>query len=98
MPRCCGYVALLNLLYGMPDRSDSPISSTSPMTMLLNGHMGMAQAAANADMHLREISFKHTVQIWGEWTTQCRHSDTTQNAATLFRLIAQIKVNQRPGR
>jgi hypothetical protein len=58
----------------------------------------MAQAAANADRRPREISFKHTVQIWSEWTTQCRNGDTAQNAATLFRLIAQIKVNQRPGR
>jgi hypothetical protein len=28
----------------------------------------MAQAALDADVHPRQLSFKHTVQLWAEWT------------------------------
>ncbi|MGH8253638.1 MAG: IS4 family transposase [Steroidobacteraceae bacterium] len=50
----------------------------------------MAQAACNAGVHPRELSFKHTVQMWTEWS--CVHR------AEFFRLIAQITVGHRPGR
>jgi hypothetical protein len=50
----------------------------------------MAQAARNAGVHPRELSFKHTVQMWTEWS--CVHR------AEFFRLIAQITVGHRPGR
>ena len=58
----------------------------------------MAQAALNADVHPRELSFKHTVQLWTEWTSQRLGSDSEARNATLFRLIAQLKVGNRPGR
>jgi Transposase DDE domain len=56
----------------------------------------MAQAALEADLHPRQLSFKHTVQLWTEWTV--RRVDLTTDAATLFRLIAQPTVGNRPGR
>jgi Transposase DDE domain len=56
----------------------------------------MAQAAHQAGIHPRELSFKHTVQMWNAWrstglaaTTHCAH---------LFTLIAQLRVGQRAGR
>ena len=58
----------------------------------------MAQAAMSADVHPRQISFKHTVQLWSEWTSQHLSSDTDQRNPLLFRLIAQPKVGHRPGR
>lgn len=56
----------------------------------------MAQAALTADVHPRQLSFKHTVQLWTEWTA-CR-VDLSADTATLFRLIAQPTVGNRPGR
>ncbi|MHB8415895.1 MAG: transposase [Acidiferrobacteraceae bacterium] len=58
----------------------------------------MAQAACNAGIHPRELSFKHTVQLWTEWTSQRQGSDREAHNAILFRLIAQLKVGNRPGR
>jgi len=55
----------------------------------------MAQAAHSSGMHPREISFKHTVQIWTEWA--CR-SVMVMPDTNLFRLIAQVKIGNRPGR
>jgi hypothetical protein len=58
----------------------------------------MAQAAIGTGVHPRELSFKHTVQIWIEWTSQRLPNNPAQHNSTLFRLIAQIKVGNRPGR
>lgn len=57
----------------------------------------MAQAAAAAEVHPRELSFKHTVQLWTEWTSR-RPCSAAAHTADLFRLIAQIKVGDRAGR
>jgi len=56
----------------------------------------MAQAASHAGVDPRELSFKHTVQLWTEWTS--RGLSATQDHQRLFTLIAQCKVAQRPGR
>lgn len=56
----------------------------------------MAQAAAGAKIQPRELSFKHTVQLWIEWTAH--GVDRDADLATLFRLIAQPRVGHRPGR
>jgi hypothetical protein len=56
----------------------------------------MAQAAANAGVDPRGLSFKHTVQLWIEWVT--RGLSATQDNQRLFTLIAQSKVGHRPGR
>ena len=56
----------------------------------------MAQAACNADIDPRELSFKHTVQLWTEWVS--RGLSTTKNCGLLFTLIAQCRVGNRSGR
>jgi hypothetical protein len=56
----------------------------------------MAQAASNSGVDPRELSFKHTVQLWTEWTS--RGLSATQDCQRLFTLIAQCKVGHRPGR
>lgn len=56
----------------------------------------MAQAALEADLHPRELSLKHAVQLWTEWTA--RRVDFNTDATSLFRLIAQPIVGNRPGR
>ena len=59
--------------------------------------MLMAQSARSEGLHPRDLSFKHAVQIWTEWTSQHVGSSPQQNAL-LFRLIAQVRVGNRPGR
>jgi hypothetical protein len=58
----------------------------------------MAQAALQADVHPRQLSFKHTVQIWSEWVTQGLAGSATVHDEILFRTIAQLRVANRPGR
>ena len=56
----------------------------------------MAQAACNAGVDPRELSFKHTVQLWTEWSS--RAMSATKDCGRLFTLIAQCRVGHRPGR
>jgi hypothetical protein len=58
----------------------------------------MAQAARNAAVHPRTLSFKHTLQLWSEWTARrlCHHRDGSVDL--LFKLIGQLRVGNRPGR
>jgi hypothetical protein len=56
----------------------------------------MAQAALDADIHPRQLSFKHTGQLWTEWNAH--RIDLTADPDTFFRLIAQTIVGNRPGR
>ena len=58
----------------------------------------MAQAALLADQIPRQLSFKHTLQIWMAW--QQRSGDTHDAVAIygLLVLIAQPRVGLRPGR
>jgi hypothetical protein len=56
----------------------------------------MAQAASHADVDPRHLSFKHTVQLWTQWTVHATSS--IANWQTLLALIAQCKVAHRPGR
>jgi hypothetical protein len=58
----------------------------------------MVQAASNAGVHPREISFKHTVQLWTEWSSVHLSQFPQGHHAGLFRLIAQLRVGNRPGR
>jgi Transposase DDE domain len=51
----------------------------------------MAQAARTAGLCPRELSFKHTVQMWSSWPRSAEPSE-------LFRLIAQRPVGNRAGR
>ena len=56
----------------------------------------MAQAASYAGVDPRELSFKHTVQLWTQWTA--RGLSAAGDDHRLFALIAQCKVGHRPGR
>ena len=56
----------------------------------------MAQAASNAGVDPRGLSFKHTVQLWTEWVS--RGLTATMDCGRLFTLIAQCRVGKRPGR
>jgi hypothetical protein len=58
----------------------------------------MAQAAVHAGVLPRQLSFKHTLQVWVAWSQRQFLSDAPEDTAALFRLIAQIRVGNRPGR
>jgi hypothetical protein len=58
----------------------------------------MAQAAVDAGVLPRQLSFKHTLQVWIAWSQQQFLSDASKDTAGLFGLIAQIRVGNRPGR
>jgi hypothetical protein len=56
----------------------------------------MAQAALDAKVQPRQLSFKHAVQLWVQW--QAQHVDLGADPDTFFRLLAQPVVGNRPGR
>ncbi len=58
----------------------------------------MAQAALLADRLPRQLSFKHTVQIWIAWAEHRTGTEHNHRLHGLFVLIAQHRVGQRPGR
>ena len=57
----------------------------------------MAQSALLAEVLPRQLSFKHTLQIWIAWRQSGTRSDDDK-LARLFILIAQQHVGKRPGR
>lgn len=57
----------------------------------------MAQSALLADKMPRELSFKHTLQLWIAWGQQ-KVVATAENLSIFFMLIAQQTVGNRPGR
>jgi hypothetical protein len=79
----------------------SPRMNEKQMWVYLLAHnlirLLMAQAASAAGVDPRQLSFKHTVQLWGAWRLrQLLHDPLSR--AHLFRLIAQVRVAQRSGR
>src|SRR5262249_58523126 len=58
----------------------------------------MAEAAVQADVLPRQLSFKHTVQVWIAWSQRQFLSDAPEDMAALFSLIAHVRVGNRPGR
>ena len=60
----------------------------------------MAQAAVVHGTTPRAPSFKHTVQLWSEFTARAviRKADAAEALATLLRLIAQVPAGHRPYR
>jgi Transposase DDE domain len=58
----------------------------------------MAQAALLAHRLPRQLSFKHTVQIWIAWTQHDNVTNHEDKLSALFVLIAQQRVGERPGR
>jgi len=57
----------------------------------------MVQAAFTTDISPREISFKHSLQLWLIWSQKADAVDDEQLYA-LFALMAQQRVGNRPGR
>jgi hypothetical protein len=57
----------------------------------------MAQAAHQANLSPRHLSFKHTLQVWLAWSARQLYAQDFDHTA-LFRLIAQIRVGHRPDR
>lgn len=60
--------------------------------------MLMAQAAMESGLKPRSLSFKHTVQVWTQWTSLLPRKANDWHRDILFQLIAQIQVGKRPGR
>ena len=58
----------------------------------------MAQAAIESGLQHRQLSFKHTVQIWTQWTLLNVGRSHDWQRDILFKLIAQIRVGERSGR
>ena len=58
----------------------------------------MAQSALLRDIHPRQLSFKHTVQLWVVWHQQTQASGMPIDEGILFVLIAQKTVGNRPNR
>jgi hypothetical protein len=58
----------------------------------------MAQAALHAQRLPRQLSFKHTVQIWIAWTQHANGIYHEDKLAGVFVLIAQQRVGDRAGR
>jgi len=56
----------------------------------------MAEAALYSQIMPRQLSFKHTLQIWLSWSVQ--FSLGTKNIQTLLVMVAQIRVGNRGGR
>ncbi len=58
----------------------------------------MAQAAIHTKRLPRELSFKHSLQLWLAWDRQGTASKHGGDHSVLLVLIAQQRVGKRPGR
>ena len=59
----------------------------------------MSEAGAYTGRQARDISFKHTLQIWLSWVTDsCSVFSKIEDLESLLSLISEIKVGHRPGR
>ncbi len=58
----------------------------------------IAQGAVQADVLPRQLSFKHTVQVWLAWSHKQFLSDAAEGLQALLRLIEYVRVDRRPGR
>ena len=58
----------------------------------------MPAAAERAGVLPRQLSFKHTVQVWVAWSQRLFLSTAYEDTAALVRLIAHVRVGNRPGR
>lgn len=58
----------------------------------------MADSARYTDVLPRQLSFKHTVQLWESWRSQACLIAADTPVGGLLELIAQRRVANRPGR
>ncbi len=77
-----------------PQMNDKQLEAHLPAYNVIR--LLMAQAASHAGRDPRELSFKHTVQLWSEWVA--RGLSPAHDGGRMFDLIAQRKVGHRPGR
>jgi len=77
----------------IPSNTDSRLAGAPSYNLI---RLLMAQAALDARVHPGQLSFKHTVQLWTEWTVH--RVDLNADSDTMFRLIAQSTVGNRPAR
>ena len=68
------------------------------MSVLNDEQSMMVEAARLADCLPRQISFKHTVQMWIAWNEQHHGIHQDDKYHGLFVLIAQQRVGERPDR
>jgi hypothetical protein len=58
----------------------------------------MAESALQMGVLPRQLSFKHTVQVWTAWSQRQFVSEKDEDLAGLFSIIAEKQVGKRPGR
>ena len=58
----------------------------------------MAESAKQADLLPRQLSFKHSLQLWLAWNHGESPGFDEENLCVLYGLIAQQRVGNRPGR
>lgn len=58
----------------------------------------MAESALQAGLLPRQLSFKHTLQVWVAWSGRQFLTNAREDTRSLFILIAQIQVGNRSGR
>jgi hypothetical protein len=58
----------------------------------------MAEAASVSDVLPRQLSFKHSLQLWRIWRQQAGNLSDHESLNILLRLIIEKTVGQRPGR
>lgn len=58
----------------------------------------MAQTAILSDLMPRQLSFKHSLQIWLIWSQSHIYGEFDMQRTELFLLIAKKRVGNRPGR
>lgn len=60
--------------------------------------MTMAEAASWADLLPRQLSFKHTLQLWRAWRRQSFNLKDSESLQVLLILVGENIVGNRPGR
>ena len=93
---CGGIVGALSL--GLPEAQRSGSQRWIYLLAYNIIRLLMAQAALLADILPRQISFKHTLQLWIAWRQSAVGLYDDDELACLFILIAQQQVGNRPGR
>ena len=58
----------------------------------------MAEAASVSAVLPRQLSFKHSLQLWRIWRQQAGNLDDHESLSLLLQLIVEKTVGQRPGR
>ena len=58
----------------------------------------MTEAASTSDVLPRQLSFKHSLQLWRSWRQQAGNLDDHESLTILLRLIIEKTIGQRPGR